>query len=559
MGIFKDHPELSIFACIAAGYLVGKLRVGPVSLGGICGVLICSLILGTQHVTVNDDVKTVFFAIFIFSLGYMAGPQFFANLNRKSLRYFALCGIEVVCVLGIAFGAAKMFNLDVGTASGILAGAATESALVGTSTEAIGKLSGLTPQQISTYQSHVATAYTVCYLFGLITIVLYTSQFMPMIMRINLRSASRRLEEQQAGDIETIDAGEEQALPEQVGRTYEVVGAAGSTVAQLEGRYGNRITVETVKRGDDIESPPKPGTALSAGDQVLVVGRRERVIEAGDAIGTETAGIPGFDLKLTTTQVAVTQKDADRQSIDSLQKANPDLLKGGVYVTGIDRIDQHLPADGHTIVHRGDILTLTGPKAAVQKVVALIGTAVRNKATDYVYLGIGIALGSLLGQISVKAGSASLSFGTGGGCLISGLVLGWYRSRTQSFGAFPAQAATTLKDLGLAVFIACTGLSAGTQAWPLLKQYGALLPVSGILMVLVPATISLFVGWKLLKLQPPLLIGAIAGQQCSTPAITAVTQTAQSSVPMLGYTITYALSNFLLPLTGPVLVGILGS
>lgn len=99
----------------------------------------------------------------------------------------------------------------------------------------------------------------------------------------------------------------------------------------------------------------------------------------------------------------------------------------------------------------------------------------------------------------------------------------------------------------------------GPQAWPLLKEYGALLPFAGIAMVLVPATISLLVGRKLLNIEKPLLIGAIAGQQCSTPAITSVTQVAQSSVPMLGYTITYTLSNFLLPLTGPLLVGILGA
>lgn len=113
------------------GYLVGKLRVGPITLGGICGTLIVSLLIGTRHVSVDDDVKTVFFALFIFSLGYMAGPQFFANLNRSSLRFFALCFIELVCVLGIAYGLAKAFDLDVGTAAGILAGAATESAVVG--------------------------------------------------------------------------------------------------------------------------------------------------------------------------------------------------------------------------------------------------------------------------------------------------------------------------------------------------------------------------------------------------------------------------------------------
>lgn len=148
MGIIRDHPELALFLSLAAGYLLGKLRVGPITLGGICGTLIVSLLLGTQHVSVDDDVRSVFFALFIFSLGYMAGPQFFANLNRRSLRFFVLCLVELVCVLGIAFGLAKSFDLDVGTASGILAGAATESAVVGTATEAIGKLDGLTAGQI---------------------------------------------------------------------------------------------------------------------------------------------------------------------------------------------------------------------------------------------------------------------------------------------------------------------------------------------------------------------------------------------------------------------------
>ncbi|NED90280.1 aspartate-alanine antiporter, partial [Streptomyces sp. SID11233] len=76
----------------------------------------------------GDDVKTIFFAIFIFALGYMAGPQFFANLNRRGLRYGVLSFIELVTVLVIAYLIAKLFDLDIGTASGILAGAATESA-----------------------------------------------------------------------------------------------------------------------------------------------------------------------------------------------------------------------------------------------------------------------------------------------------------------------------------------------------------------------------------------------------------------------------------------------
>ncbi|QNP66175.1 aspartate-alanine antiporter [Streptomyces genisteinicus] len=557
MGVFKDNPELVLFASLALGYLVGKLRVGPLTLGGICGTLIVSLLLGAwTKAQVSDDVKTVFFALFIFALGYLAGPQFFRNLNRRSLRFFVLCGIELVCVLGIALGLAKWFDLDVGTASGILAGAATESAVVGTATEAIGELSNLTSAQISEYQGNVATAYTVCYLFGLITVVLYTSQIMPILMRVNLRDASRELWERtrRSGGL---DADERPAMPGVVGRTYLVTTADGRSVAQLEAEHAERITVEAVKRGSVILDVT-PELELTLSDLVLLVGRRANVIEAGRLIGPETPGVPGLDSPLATQQVSVTEKATEGRTIDELQRTHPEFYRDGVYVSDVVRGDQDLPANGDTVLHRGDVLTLVGARAGLGKLVARIGSVVRNDATDFIYLGLGIAAGSLLGQVVVTFGDVPLSLGTGGGCLVSGLLFGWFRSRSQTFGAFPPQAATTIKDMGLAIFIACTGLVSGPQAWPLLKEYGALLPFAGIAMVLVPATLSLVVGRKLLKIEKPLLVGAIAGQQCSTPAITAITQVAQSSVPMLGYTVTYALSNFLLPLTGPLLVGILG-
>lgn len=558
MGVIRDHPELAVFLCLALGYLFGKLRVGPITLGGICGTLIVALLLGTQHISVDDDVKTIFFALFIFALGYMAGPQFFAHLNRKGLRFGVLSLIEMVTVLLIAFGLAKAFDLDVGTASGILAGAATESAVVGTATESIGKLTNLTADQITEYQSHVATAYTVCYLFGLVTIVILTSQIMPMMMRINLRDASRELWEKMRGESAALEDDETESLPAMVGRTYLVTHADGRTVGDLESAFEGRVTVEGIKRGSAL-IPPTPDLTLCLSDLVQVVGRRAVVISAGRVIGPETPSIPGLDTPMVVRQVVLTDKAMDHKSIDALQKANPEFIKAGVYVTDVLRAEQHLPAAPETELRRGDVLTLVGARAGLGKVVEKIGALVKNESTDFVYMGLGLVVGSLFGQLVVRLGDVPLSLGTGGGCLVSGLLFGWLRSRRPTFGAFPPQAASTIKDLGLSVFIACTGLASGATAGPLLKQYGALLPLAGIGMVLIPAMISLFVGLKLLKIEKPLLVGAIAGQQCSTPAITAITQVSQSSVPLLGYTITYTLSNFLLPLTGPILVGVLGA
>ena len=148
----------------------------------------------------------------------------------------------------------------------------------------------------------------------------------------------------------------------------------------------------------------------------------------------------------------------------------------------------------------------------------------------------------------------SLTLGTGGGCLLAGLLFGWFRARQPRIGQYDPAAASVIKDLGLSVFICAVGLSSGPTAVHLIQKYGASLPIAGILMTLIPACISLFLAFKLLKLPAPLGLGAVAGQQCSTPAITAIQQSAGNSTPLLSYTIVYALSNIALPILGPIVV-----
>ncbi|ETP61768.1 MULTISPECIES: aspartate-alanine antiporter-like transporter [Burkholderia] len=120
----------------------------------------------------------------------------------------------------------------------------------------------------------------------------------------------------------------------------------------------------------------------------------------------------------------------------------------------------------------------------------------------------------------------------------------------------PSAAAEFLKDFGLAAFVAETGMSAGPDALHLVRSYGVALPIAGVLMVLVPGVLSLWIGTTVLKLEAPMQRGGIAGQQCSTPAISTLIGIAGNSAALIGYTITYAISNVLLPLAGPVMVAL---
>lgn len=172
------------------------------------------------------------------------------------------------------------------------------------------------------------------------------------------------------------------------------------------------------------------------------MGRRRGIIAAGREIGPETPAVPGLDTPLATRQVAVTEKATAGSTIAELERDHPEFRRDGVYITDVLRNDQHLPASAETQVERGDVLTLVGARAGLNKLVAKIGAVVKNDATDFVYLGLGIVVGSLIGQIVVRIGDIPLSLGTGGGCLVSGLLFGWFRSRRQTFGAFPRRPRT---------------------------------------------------------------------------------------------------------------------
>jgi putative transport protein len=553
--LLKSQPEIALFLSLALGYFIGSFRVGPIQLGGVCGTLIVSLLLGQSGARIAPDLKNIAFALFIFALGFTGGPQFFANIGR-GWRYGLLSIVEIVSVLVLVMIAVAVLHLDVGTAAGLLAGAATESAVIGTASEAIARL-GLGDPETVRLQANIVTAYSVSYLFGLITIVLFTSQFAALLLRVNLRAEAERVWRELGGG-DALEEGQRLAAPPLVGRAFRVGAAAGMSVAAFEQRYGNNLTVEEIER-DGSELQVEAQTTLAAGDLALVVGRREALVEAAPAIGDEvTHGSFGLMMG-ERVEVVLTRREAHGLTIAQVRAQAAPAEGRGVYIAAVTRLETTVPALPGTELNRGDILTLVGAKSDVARSAKRLGyVLVPTQKTDFVYLGLGVMVGMLIGHLGGKIGGVSLALGTGGGCLLSGLLFGWLRSRHPLVGSLPSAAAQILKDFGLATFIAAVGLSAGPDAIKLVREYGLALPVVGILMVLVPGLLSLWIGRMFLKLDAPMLLGAIAGQQCSTPAISALVGVTGNSTPVIGYTITYALSNILLPLMGPVVVGLAG-
>ncbi|WP_430227193.1 aspartate-alanine antiporter [Paraburkholderia tropica] len=551
--LLKSQPEIALFTSLALGYLIGSIRFGPISLGGVCGTLIVALLLGQTGARIAPDLKNIAFALFIFALGFTGGPQFFANIG-KGWRYGLLSIVEIVSVMTLVMIAVVLMKLDAGTAAGLLAGAATESAVIGTASEAIARL-GISPEAVGTLQAHIVTAYSVSYLFGLITIVLFTSQVAPLILRVNLRDEAARLFRKLGGDG-VLDEGQRLALPPLVGRAFRAGPAAGIQVAQFEARFGNNITVERVLR-EQRQIDADGQLVLQSGDVVFIAGRRESMVDASASLGEEVSGEGFTKLLAQRVDVMLTRRDADGLTLAQMRERASAEAGRGIYVSAITRLDTTVPALPGTVVRRGDVLTLLGAPSDVKRGAQRLGYVIQQTTkTDFVYLGLGVLVGMLIGRFGLKVGGVSLVLGTGGGCLLSGLLFGWARSHFPVVGSLPSAAAQVLKDFGLATFIAAVGLSAGPDAIKLVREYGLALPLAGILMVLIPGLLSLWIGRMFLKLEAPMLLGAIAGQQCSTPAISALVGVTGNSTPVIGYTITYALSNILLPLMGPVVVGL---
>ena len=550
-GLLRSHPEIALFLVLAIGHLIGQIRFGPIQLGGICGTLIAALVVGQIGIKLDGSVKNVFFMLFIFALGYAGGPQFFANLDAKGLRLGLLCLIEVVAVLALVLGATLLLSLDQGTAAGLMAGAATESAVVGTATDAISKLA-LPLAQIEQLQANVVTAYSITYVFGLIAIVVATSQVFPLLLRVDLRAEADRLWKTMGGGAH--DSAATLAAPEMVGRVFQVTVGRGRTIGELMSIFGGQASIErVVRRGQSVGI--EPGLRLQAYDQVLAIGRRSVLVNMAELLGREFADTAAFSAVVETTAAVVDRREWPGRELRELDARLPPAVQ----VVGLARDGHAMPLLPNMKLQRGDVLKLYGPAAAVAQALPLVGDrVVASTRSNISFAAMGILLGVFIGGFSVKLGGIPFSLGTGGGALVTGLVFGWYQSKNPHRLSIPPDALALMKDLGLATFIACVGLASGPQALALIRKFGVALPLIGVAVAVVPACISLFVGRRLLNLEAPVLLGAIAGQQCSTPALSAVQNAAGNATPLLGYTITYAISNVVLPLMGPLIVALAG-
>src|SRR3954469_14978720 len=189
----REHQELAIFLTLALGFFIGRLKIRTFSLGTAVGTLLAGVAIGQLNIQVPATVKYVFFDLFLFTTGYKVGPQFFRALKKDALPQVALTLVLCVVCLLAAFTAAKLLGYDMGTASGLLAGAFTESTVIGTASDAIGRLD-LSAVDKTALTNNIPVAYAVTYLIGTAFIVWFLPNIGPKLMRVNLKEEARKLQ-----------------------------------------------------------------------------------------------------------------------------------------------------------------------------------------------------------------------------------------------------------------------------------------------------------------------------------------------------------------------------
>jgi putative transport protein len=556
--LFTKYPEMAVYLAIGIGYLIGRLKFRGVGLGAVTGSLLGGILIGNFfHVPVSDQAKALVFLLFLFGIGYSVGPSFFRNLRGDGWRWAVLGTFVPVIGLLVAYTVAHFLKLDPGYSAGLLSGSLTESPAIGTASEAIRSLT-IADDQKQLWIGHIAVADAICYIFGTLGVIWCCSSLGPKLLRFDLRAESKRVEAKLG--IQRSKLGVSSAWQPIGFRAYIIPQdglAVGKTVAEAEQSVpGVRLFVERIRRKGDIFSPVGT-TVLEANDTVAVLGRTELMIKVLGPSAGEVADPELLEIPVASFDLYVTSKTIAGKTLQQIVDAVPESR--GVLLRGMTRGGHRIPIGSNTVVERGDTLHVSGSEPSVEKLAQIVGRVIYPTAeSDLAVLGIAIFIGVLVGAVlTIPIGHLRIALGTSVGTLLAGVLVGWTRSVRPWFGIIPDAAILFMRSIGLAAFVAMIGLKAGPIFLHAVREYGYILFLGGIVVTLIPLITGLFFGRYVLKLNPALLLGGIAGAQTMIAGVAAVQEKSDSPIATLGYSYTAAFGHIFLTTWGTVIVALM--
>ena len=543
------NPVISIFICLALGYLIGKLKIKSFTIGATVGTLLVGLLIslvfkGAGTYQIDGTVKTIFFSLFIFAIGYEVGPSFFASLKSSGLKIIILSLFFAVAAFVVSIVLFKAFGIGAGEAGGILAGSLTQSAILGTADSTMkGMLSGT---ELKTAESQMAIAYALTYVFGTVGVVVFLKNGAAKLIGVNLTDTVKKKIDQtnfheSSSDNTVVGNIKARAFCIENGAEF-----IGKTIGSVEEQYGDDLTItQIIRKGKKVSLAPD--VQLLEGDTVTIIGLLDAVLHFEAPGMKETDDSEALKLDVIKQEIILT----NHFSLDVIKH----LSENGIVISERKRDNNVLSED--QALKALDHLTLVGPKALIAKVVKKLGYVKdTGTETDVSFISMGLVVGLLIGAISFVVSGIPITLGSGGGALIGGLLFGYYQDKHSNYGLMPKATRWFCKSVGLNLFIAIVGLTSGASFLSALQSMGVKVLLIGVLVTILPHIASVYFGKFVLKLDAVDIIGALCGAGTCTAALNGVVEEYESSIFAVAYTPGYAMGNILLTVLGPLVVAI---
>jgi putative transport protein len=553
---FSHQPFVLLFLVVAAGYALGRVKIKGVGLGATASSLVLALAVSLAaasagvQIAVPELASTIFFNLFMFSVGMKVGPQFLSGLKRDAGKFIFFGLFIPFASIGLMLGLRAVMHLHPGMLPGILAGATTATPGLGAAKSVYGAVTGANRADAL---ANLSTAFAFSYCISMTLFIVIMK--VPDLLGRRTAQAAHAFEEK-------IRSGLSSPLP---GTADEFLGGilpVSRRVYQLETKrlVGHRlgelrrtyplVAIEGIMRGGRLFQP-SDDVVLQPHDTLSLFGRVPLLLRAAAAIGPEVDMPELREIGQETADVVVHKKAAiDRTLLEIVQDVGH-----GLFLNAMFRGGNELPKGADVVVRRGDVLRVTGAKWRIKNLEEHVGRVVRpSVGTDIVTLALGLTLGSALGALTIPIGPLKLAVGSAVGLLLVGIVLSILRTRQPALGGpFPEPARQLLEDLGLNIFIVVLGLNAGAGVAKAMSG-GAITPILvGTLIVgFVPAIAAWLIGVYLFKMNDALLLGAVAGGRCNSAGMRAAQEVSASTVPAISYPVTFAISNVVLTITAYV-------
>ena len=532
---------------------LGRKKILGIALGSVVCIILIGLVLSmwafrSSGVSLALPVvlETVFFNLFIFAMGVKIGPQFFAGLERDGWHMVTIGLIVAVVAPALAWGLGAFFDWPQGTVAGMLAGSNNSSATFGSASAAV-QSAAFKPDGGSSAQlvaAALSAAFALCYTVSQVQFVLLM-RLMPKLARFDAPAAAREFEAAMRhgssaplpGTVEATEVTDSSIAI----RSYRVDAGTigGQTIGQVYAR-APQVSIETVRRGDQWLTPDD-SVKLEPGDEVTVSGPLSAHVRVREVLGPE---IPDAEARSRvpayTVDVVIGKREAAGRSLrDLLARVSP-----GLYPITVFRAVEALSSGPATILKRYDVVRVTGTDQRIAELGKKVGQVIRSShATDILTIAIGVLIGAALGAIPVPIGQASITFGAAA-VLVTGIVFGWLKTRLPALGGPVSEGGRhLLEELGLNVFTAVLAVNSGQSVLQVIEGGPVWsLIFSCLLVSSIPPLVAWWIGRHVLRINPSLLMGAMAGARQNTSSMQAAQEESRSAVPGIGYPVPLAIT-----------------